>query len=115
LGALLNVHYGALGDDLQLRAIMDGIVEEAFRVAQRQGVELFWESAHAYSEFFYNQLLPPTYDHRSSMLQDLERGRRTEIDAINGRIWQYGQELGVPTPYNETMTRLVRQREKARV
>jgi 2-dehydropantoate 2-reductase len=46
------------------------------------------------------------------MLQDLRRGRRTEIDAINGRIWQYGKQAGVPTPYNEIMTRLILDREK---
>lgn len=116
LGALLNVHYGALGDDPELRAIMDGIIDEAFAVAaQREGVELLWDSARAYREFFYSQLLPSTYDHRSSMLQDLQRGRRTEIDAINGRIWQYGEELGVATPYNESMTRLISERQKRRV
>lgn len=114
LGALLNVHYGALGDDPQLRGVMNGIIAEAFRVAQRHGVELLWESAEAYREFFYGRLLPPTCGHRSSMLQDLQRGRRTEIDAINGRIWQYGEEHGVATPYNETMTRLIRAREKRR-
>jgi 2-dehydropantoate 2-reductase len=112
LGALLNVHYGALGDDPELRATMDRIIDEAFAVAQRRGVEPLWESARAYREFFYGQLLPPTYDHRSSMLQDLRRGRRTEIDAINGRIWQYGKQAGVPTPYNEIMTRLILDREK---
>ena len=113
LGALLNVHYGALGEDPELRAIMDGIIDEAFTVAAQRGVELLWESAASYRGSFYGQLLPPTYGHRSSMLQDLQRGRRTEVDAINGRIWQYGQDLGVATPYNETMTRLIQQREKA--
>jgi 2-dehydropantoate 2-reductase len=112
LGALLNVHYGALGDDPELRAIMDAIIDEAFTVAARRGVELLWESSEEYRASFYGRLLPPTYSHRSSMLQDLQRGRRTEVDAINGRIWQYGQDLGVATPYNETMTRLLRQREK---
>jgi 2-dehydropantoate 2-reductase len=115
LGALLSVHYGALGKDPELRAIMDGVIGEAFEVAaKRDGAELLWDSARAYKEHFYSRLLPPTYNHRSSMLQDLERGRRTEIDAINGRIWQYGEEMGIPTPYNESMTRLLRQREKAR-
>jgi 2-dehydropantoate 2-reductase len=115
LGALLNVHYGALGDDAELRALMDGIIDEAFAVAQGQEADLLWESAQAYREFFYGRLLPPTYDHRSSMLQDLERGRRTEIDAINGRIWLHGAALGIATPYNESMTRLIWQREKVRL
>ena len=64
-------------------------------------------------QFFYRHLVPSTYDHRSSMLQDLQRGRRTEIDAINGRIWHYGEELGIPTPVNETLTRLICQRQGA--
>ena len=46
------------------------------------------------------------------MLQDLEKGRPTEIDALNGKMWGYGSELDIPTPYNETMTRLIRARER---
>lgn len=110
LGALLRVHYGALGEDDDLRAIMDQVIDETFAVAGARGVRLDWPSADAYRETFYGSLLPSTYVHRSSMLQDLERGRRTEIDAINGRVWEYGRELGVPTPVNELMTRMMRWR-----
>ena len=69
-------------------------------------------TAEAYRELFYGRLVPSTAHHRSSMLQDIERGRPTEIDAINGCIWRYGREAGIPTPVNETMTRLVRFRER---
>lgn len=51
--------------------------------------------------------------HRPSMLLDLERGRRTEIDFINGKIVDYGHRAGVPTPYNESMVALVKAREKS--
>ena len=44
----------------------------------------------------------------SSMLQDVERGRPTEIDSINGVIVAEGQRLGVPVPVNEAVWRLVR-------
>ena len=108
LGTLLDVHYGALGGDADLRAIMDGIIAEAFAVAQSQGIALPWPSAQEYQEHFYGSLLPATYEHRSSMLQDIERGRRTEIDAINGAVRRIGKEAGVPTPYNELLTRLIR-------
>jgi len=57
-------------------------------------------------------LVPSTAHHRSSMLQDLERGRPTEIEAINGSIWRFGRDAGIPTPVNATMTRLVRWRER---
>lgn len=112
LGALLGVHYGALGEDPDLRAIMDQIVGEAFGVAKAKGVELPWSSAEEYRKHFYAELLPPTYEHRSSMLQDLERGRRTEIGALNGKIWQYGEDVELPTPANQLLTRLVAGLEK---
>ncbi|HYF79958.1 MAG TPA: ketopantoate reductase C-terminal domain-containing protein, partial [Symbiobacteriaceae bacterium] len=49
-----------------------------------------------------------TAANRSSMLQDVERGRRTEVDAINGAVAERGRDLGVPTPINETLADLVR-------
>ncbi len=49
---------------------------------------------------------------KCSMLQDLEKGRRTEIDAINGSIVREGRRLGVPTPVNEVMVALVKLQEE---
>lgn len=112
LGALLDVHYGALGDSPNLRTIMDSIIDEVFRVSEAGRISLAWSSPEEYREELYEKLVPLTYQHRSSMLQDLERGRRTEIQAINGAIWRMGAELGVPTPFNELMTRLISWREQ---
>ena len=114
LGALLDVHYGVLAEEPELRMIMDRVIDEAFEVAARKNIECLWKDADEYREYFYGHLVPSTYDHRSSMLQDLQRGRRTEIDAINGQIWRYGEEAHIPTPYNEIMTRLIWQRERRR-
>lgn len=114
LGALLQIHYGALGEEPELRAIMNGIITEAFEVAQRKKVRLLWPTVNAYLELFYGKLIPATYDHQTSMWQDLERGRRTEINALNGQVWKYGRELGFATPFNETATRLIWARERSR-
>jgi 2-dehydropantoate 2-reductase len=111
LGALLGVHYGALGEHDDSRAIMNAAIDEAFAVATAEGVPLTWPSAAAYREEFYARLLPSTYDHRSSMLQDLERGRCTEIDAITGEAWRRGRQHGIVTPVNEMLTRLIHLRE----
>jgi 2-dehydropantoate 2-reductase len=46
------------------------------------------------------------------MLIDLEAGRRTEIDSINGKIAEYGRRAGVATPYNEALLALIKAREK---
>ncbi len=48
---------------------------------------------------------------KPSMLQDLERGRTTEIDAINGAIVREGMRLGVPTPLNRALMLLIKARE----
>ncbi len=47
----------------------------------------------------------------SSTAQDLERGRRTEIDALNGHVVRLGASLGVPTPVNQSLLALVKLRE----
>jgi len=111
LGALLGVHYGALAEDEHTRAIMNAVIDEAFAVAVAEPVALPWTSADDYRVAFYGRLVPSTFHHRSSMLQDLERGRRTEIDAINGEVWKRGATHGIVTPANELLTRLVHARE----
>jgi 2-dehydropantoate 2-reductase len=110
LGALLGVHYGALMENLETRAVMDAVIDEADAVARAEGVRLPWATAADYRRVFYERLVPSTYDHRSSMLQDLERGRRTEIDAINGAVWKRGAARGMVTAVNELLTRLVNAR-----
>jgi 2-dehydropantoate 2-reductase len=48
---------------------------------------------------------------RSSMADDLAAGRQTEIDYLNGEVVALGRKLGVPTPVNEAIVSLIRQRE----
>ena len=108
LGAVLGLSYGQLAADPDLRWLMDRIIDEAHAVALASGVRLRWPSAAAFREEFYGRLVPATADHRSSMLQDIDRGHPTEVEAINGRVWEYGRAAGVPTPLNEAMTRLLR-------
>jgi 2-dehydropantoate 2-reductase len=59
-------------------------------------------------ERFMGQLLPPTREHRSSMQEDIEQGRRTEIEALNGAIASLAQRHGIDTPANEILTRMIR-------
>ncbi len=68
-----------------------------------------WED---YYRFLMERQLPPTVGHRASMLQDILKGRKTEIDALNGAICQYARELGIQTPYNDLLTALIKFKEK---
>jgi 2-dehydropantoate 2-reductase len=112
IGALLGVSYGELAADPDSRALMDDVIQEVFAVSRAEDVPLPWPSAEAYRRVFYDRLVPSTAGHRSSMLQDIERGRRTEIDAINGHVVARGSRHGVPTPTNAVLTRLVHARER---
>ncbi len=115
LGALLGAHYGALPERPESKAIMDDVIEEAFRVAIADGAAFPWKSPDEYRREFYERLVPATYNHRPSMLQDLEAGRRTEIAAINGEVVRRGAIHGFATPVNETLVRLVKLREQESV
>lgn len=108
LGAILNVPYGFLGEMPELRSIMRAIIDEIFLVAHAKGVPMVYSGPEDYWRFFLEKQLPPTIAHRSSMLQDMDRGRLTEIDSLNGAIARYGRELSVPTPVNETLTAIIK-------
>ena len=108
LGAILGVHYGALGDSPLARAVMDAVIDEAFAVIGAGGFPCLWADADAFRETFYGRLIPPTYDHRPSMLQDLEAGKRPEIDALNGAIVRLAEAHGLDAPVNRTIVSLMR-------
>jgi len=107
LGALMGVHYGALGESADTRAIMDTIIEEAFQVMRKREFPCLVENAEEFRRLFYTRLLPPTFNHKPSMLQDLNAGKRTEIDALNGAVVRLGMEGGIPAPVNDVVVRMV--------
>ncbi|MBN2168778.1 MAG: ketopantoate reductase family protein [Actinobacteria bacterium] len=107
LATLLRCSYGELGDDPETRTLIEQLVHEFYEVAAAEGVSLVSETPADYIERFFTELLPPTRDHRSSMQEDIERGSRTEIDALSGAVWNLGKKHGTSTPVNETLTRLI--------
>ncbi|HID79255.1 MAG TPA: ketopantoate reductase family protein [Aquifex aeolicus] len=115
LGALLETNYGTLAGMEETKILMGQIIEEIFKVAKAKGIELFWKNPEEYRRFFFEKLIPPTADHYPSMLWDVKSGKRTEIDALNGAIVGLGKEVGVSTPINEVITKLVKAKEKLRL
>lgn len=112
LSALLDVPYGAVGEAEETRAIVAEVVAELYAVGQARGVTLQPETPAAFLELFYEKLLPPTAAHYASMREDLLRGRRTEIDALNGAIVGFGEAIGLDCPTNRLLTRLIHAREQ---
>jgi len=107
LGALLEVSYGLLGENKNTRKIMELIVNEVFSVMHAMGYGTHWNNSKSYLEDFYGKLLPSTYDHESSMLQDLRAGKMTEIEAINGVIVVEGEKRNILVPCNSMIRNLL--------
>jgi 2-dehydropantoate 2-reductase len=104
LTALWRVTNGELLASPERRELLAALAREAAAVAQARGITLPFDDPAAYVE----GVCRATAANRSSMLQDVEAGRPTEIDSINGVLIAEGARLGVPTPVNETVWRLVR-------
>lgn len=103
LTALLRVRNGFLATHPDTCAIMQAAAAEVAAVATTQGIELPFASVGASAV----QVAIATATNRSSMLQDIERGARTEIDAICGAVVRAGAIFGVATPINAQFLALV--------
>ncbi len=111
LGAILGVTYGELADNQHTAGIMNNIIKEIYAVANTKSIEMNLASHDLYIEFFYKKLVPPTRKHHSSMYQDIKAGRKTEIDALNGKIAHYGKDLGINVYYNQIITEILKFKE----
>jgi len=103
LTALFNCPNGRLALDPTLQAILRDIVAEALPLVRPHGVKLSLDEAIARVE----TVCRATAENISSMLQDIRRGKRTEIDFINGAVVREGERLKQPPPLNRLLTALV--------
>ncbi len=104
LTALLRVPNGELLKRPDALPIMDTAAREVEAVAGAQGIRLPYADAAKR----VREVAAATANNRSSMFQDILRGGMTEIDAINGAVAREGARLGVETPMNTTLWRLVK-------
>jgi 2-dehydropantoate 2-reductase len=109
-GALTGLSHGRVCERPELRALVSKLVDEGKAVAGALGVGL-----DADPEELIDHAARPevAYDHKASMLQDVEARRPTEIDYLNGGIVRFGREHGVPTPLNEAIWALVKGMEQS--
>ena len=105
IGALTGLTHGRVVEDAGLRRLVSQLVDEGKAVAAAQGIEL-----DADPEELIDHAARPdvAYDHKASMLQDVEARRPTEIDYLNGGISRFGREQSVPTPMNDAVTALIK-------
>lgn len=108
LTALTGFKNGQLLDYPEAARLMERLVFEAAQVARRKGVHLEEDPIEK-----VRKAAEATRENRSSMGQDFDHRRRTEIEAINGAVVREAQPLGIPVPFNQAVTDLVKAIEKS--
>ena len=105
ISALTRSHYLAIKENSLTRSVMRELIREVVAVASASGISL------ASPDYLFESALKlggAMATATSSTEQDIARGRRTEIDSLNGYVARRGKELGIPTPINATLHALVR-------
>lgn len=95
--AVLGIPFGAWHGNVHANFIREAIMREVIAIAQAKGIDLTEEALPVQQKLLMN--VSPTA--RTSTLQDIENGRKTEVEMFSGAIIRMGRELGVPTPINE--------------
>ena len=109
LTALTRIHNGRLIDHEGTRTVMKMAVEEAAQVAQALGIHLLYD--HPVEKVA--GVCEATAGNIASMLQDVLKEKRTEIEQINGAVVREAARLGIHTPVNETLLGLVKTLEES--
>jgi 2-dehydropantoate 2-reductase len=108
LTALTGFKNGQLLDYPESMRLMEKLVIEASEVARRKGVHLEQDPVEK-----VRKTVEATRENRSSMGQDFDYRRKTEIEAINGAVVREAQSLGISVPYNQAVTDLVKAIQKS--
>ncbi len=106
LSAITQLPYGRLVQGAGVPAVMRDVVDECLALAQASGVKVPGDMHETVRRIA--QTMPGQY---SSTAQDLTRGKKTEIDHLNGFVVRKGEALGVRTPVNHVLLALVQSLE----
>lgn len=109
LAAITGLTYGDLYAVPEIEETAIAAVAEAMTVASALGITL---STPAPQDAWRKASAGLPAEFKTSMLQSLEKGARTEVDFINGSVVRAGKQIGVPTPVNATLVALVKGIEK---
>jgi 2-dehydropantoate 2-reductase len=102
--AVLGAPYSVFQAFREARELMESAMREVMPIAQAAGVSLSEVDVENWNTFLANQ----SPDAKTSMLQDIEAKRKTEIEMFAGKVIELGREYGIPTPVNQTLYRIVK-------
>lgn len=101
--AVLRAPFGVFHQSEDARALMEAAMQEVVNLAQAAKVNL----AEQDIKNWYQYLFTLSPNGKTSMLQDLEAGRKTEVEMFGGKVVELGKTYGVPTPVNQTLLRII--------
>ena len=110
IAATTGLRSGEIPRVSELAGFQDEVIKEGLQVINGKGIRL--PNPDVMSELKRN--LPKRFN-RPSMLQHVDSGRKTEIDAINGALIREANELGIATPYNQSLVALLKGREQSQI
>jgi 2-dehydropantoate 2-reductase len=111
IAALTGFTHGRIAEFPPTRALAWDVMAEGRAVSDAQGIVLDMSPEDLFDHAARKDV---AYGHKPSMLQDVEAGRETEIDFLNGAIVAFGGRHGVDAPLNRALTQLVKGLEEAR-
>jgi 2-dehydropantoate 2-reductase len=115
ISALGRVRYGEIAQNANAKQLMQNVVDEVLAVAVAAGVVMPGVHDRKSGMAAAMELAMQMADAFSSTAQDLNRGRPTEIDALNGYVARRGAELGVPVPVNHALFTLIKLAEQKQI
>ncbi|WP_223068323.1 ketopantoate reductase family protein [Paenibacillus caui] len=105
--AVLRGRYGVFQTDEHARKLMDSAMREVIRISGKAGVNLKEDDL----EQWYKVLETMNPASRTSMLEDIESGRTTEVDIFAGTVCELGEKYGIETPVNRALFHIIKAME----
>ncbi len=102
LTTVLNCYTRVLADK-RYAQLAEGLINECLRIAEKEGVVLKEDLIT-----YFNKIIQESSNNKSSMLQDIERGKKTEIDFINGKFIELAKKHHIQAPLNTALVTLIK-------
>jgi 2-dehydropantoate 2-reductase len=106
--AVMRATYGVFQSSTEAQAVTEALMREVLTLAKAIGVNLTEQDIDEWYTFL-NAVSPQG---KTSMLQDIEAGRKTEVEIFGGKVVDLGRAHGIPTPVNETVLRIIQVLER---
>lgn len=121
MSAVCGDTFGAVAKNRKSRRVIQAIIKECIDVCAKAGIRIepvqgkdivrLLDYKNAVKKAVSFAIIPLAIRKhallKASMLQDLEHGKKTEVDAINGSVCAYGRKIGVPTPANDKVVEII--------